>query len=163
MPTKLELQKSLGISPGTLAGAIDHLGLPSKEEYTQEEADRILDAVTRPQPAQRPNANNSKGLQVADPSAAQGGITFVQEAMDGAAREGQAIARKRVVTRFTAMVQEENRLMEQGFQHLRSLDSAIDAVEVAWTDTDEEGGMSNFFDQLFPALPGNAPKALPSK
>jgi hypothetical protein len=156
MKLKERLMSDLGLKPSEFKALCDRVGVASKAEYSPEEEALLMDAVTRPQ---SPKSPKGQGLQAVNASTAQGGITFVQEAMDGAAREGVAIARKRVVTRFTAMVQEENRLMEEGFAHLRSLDGAIEAVDVAWSIEDEEGGMGDFFGHLFPE---STPKALPS-
>lgn len=156
MKLKERLMSELNLKPNEFKVLCDRAQVELKAEYSTEEESLLMDTATRPQSVK----SGSKAIQNVNPSTAQGGVSFVQEAMDGAAREGVAIARKRVVTRFTAMVQEENRLMDEGFQHLRSLDAAIDAVDVAWTVSDEDGGMDDFFDHLFP---GSTPKALPSK
>lgn len=152
MIPKIQIKQDLQLSLSKLETLISSAGLPNKDTFTEEEYQQILEAHTRPKEPKKPKEQMDLS--------AQGGISFIQSAVESAANEGRAIAQKRVMARFSAMVNTENQLMQQGFQFLSSLDDQINAYEIEWAPKEGEGGMENFLAHLFP---GCTPKALPSK
>lgn len=154
MIPKLQIKQETQLSLSKLETLISSIGLDSKDSYSDEEYQQILDAATRPQP-QRPVKKDALTKAQAPVS---GGIQQTQHIVQARHNRGAAMGAKAAIAELEGFTQTYTGITGAFYDKFSQLSETqsqeAESFEVAAVEVDVDDFLSHFFDaEAIAALP----------